>query len=322
MKKFIAFMLVFMMVLSTTAFAAEDRITSIELNGKYYTYDKDAEIFNEVNPEAGLLFNESYYIFLQEPLASHDVDDLKNYAFKGEFEEGAKYIKAVEFVRVKEDNNGDRRLAIKITTANVTTTESFEVVGDILLKARRASEIVIPGNVSADEIILLSLNTEISNGDATPADIWDYETDGPVVTFEGLDEETIIYFGDGVTFEVDVRNQKKLYLEYSNDVIDELYDEYDEYDLTFVLFPSALDTFRKTGELYIPYECEKGTPHIYEIDSNNCLTEVSNARWDDFDEAFTIKTKTLKDYVICDHALQIVTVTTPIINNPQTGACA
>ena len=322
MKRILCFALAFAMLLTTSAFAANDAITSIELNGMYYTYNKEAEVFDAVDPEAGLLFNTSYYIFLQEPLASHDVEDLKNYAFKGEFEEGAKYIKSVEFVRVKEDNAGNRRLAIKITTANVLSTESFEIVGEILLRARRTSEIVI-GSESVDEVVLLSLDTEISCGTATPADIWDYESDGPVVSFEGIDDDVVIYFGDGVTYEVDARNQKKLYLEYSNDIIDEIYDEYDEYDLTFVLFPSSMDTFRKTGELYIPYEQDKGVPHIYEIDANNCLTEVANAKYDDFDEAFIIKTKTLKDYVISNKALEIApVVTTPVINNPATGACA
>ena len=119
-----------------------------------------------------------------------------------------------------------------------------------------------------------------------------------------------------VTFTVDTTHQSKLVLAMDTDSIDEVEDKYAAANLDFYVFNGA--TFKKTGELFIP--ADEGT-YLYEI-VDNTAKEV-DAEYDDYDEGFYLKTKTLGAYVVSDVKLATAAATetdTTATTNPTTGA--
>jgi hypothetical protein len=121
---------------------------------------------------------------------------------------------------------------------------------------------------------------------------------------------------DDVTFTVDTTHQSDIILAMDCDSIDEVEDKYASANLDFYVFNGA--TFKKTGELFIP--ADEGT-YLYEI-VDNTAKEV-DAEYDDYDEGFYLKTKTLGAYVVSDVKLATAAATetdATATTNPTTGA--
>ena len=102
---------------------------------------------------------------------------------------------------------------------------------------------------------------------------------------------------------------------------------YPNADLSF--FNGNGVTFNRTGEMFIP--ADAGT-FIYEI-KNGVPVEISDAKYDEHDEGFRFKTRTLGSYVVSDVMLDLMSgadVVAPAAPapgaleavNPDTGAAA
>ena len=145
------------------------------------------------------------------------------------------------------------------------------------------------------------------------------------------DEEYEVYLIDSDTalFTVDTRGQGKLVLSANNDFISSIASKYPSANLDF-LTVEASASFNKIGELRV--YAEEGQ-YLYAVGADGKLKET-NAKYDDSDEAYVIKTRTLGSFVISDTKLNVAagedvvapevkpeTPTTPTVPvNPGTGA--
>ncbi|MBR6312689.1 MAG: hypothetical protein IKR51_06895, partial [Oscillospiraceae bacterium] len=177
--------------------------------------------------------------------------------------------------------------------------------------------------VKADKI---EIDVTITLGFAK-AETLEADADGLLFDFEEMDEqdeETEITFkeDDDVSFTVDTTHQGEIVIAMDTDEIEAVEDAYPSANLDFYNFNGA--TFRKTGTLLLPGE--EGQ-FVYEY-KNGALQAV-NAKWDSYEEAFVLKTKTLGQYVISDVELAVGAAVAPadeaaapaaVAANPSTGA--
>ena len=120
---------------------------------------------------------------------------------------------------------------------------------------------------------------------------------------------------DEAEVEVRVYDGDKLYLYNNMDANDDVLKAYADVDadISFLNFVGE-PTFNATATVRF-YKEEDW--HIYGVKDGK-LTNV-NAKWDDDEGCFILKTRTLGSYVFSDKALSVA-ATTPGTNNPDTGA--
>ena len=120
---------------------------------------------------------------------------------------------------------------------------------------------------------------------------------------------------DEVDVEVRVYDGDRFYLYNSVEADDDVLKAYadTDADLTFLDFPGT-PTFNATAT--VRFYKEEGT-HIY--NNKDGKLSACNAKWDDDEGCFILKTRTLGSYVFSDKALSVST-STAADNNPDTGA--
>ena len=153
-----------------------------------------------------------------------------------------------------------------------------------------------------------------------------YVTDGSrKFDFGAGDEEFELSFADwgSATFTVNTIGQGDLILRATatyNSTVGALYPEanLDFYNGNGV-------SFNKTGEMFMPADAGS---FIYEL-KNGVLVAIPGAEYDEYDEGFYFKTRTLGTYVISDVELALagsvvapVVPGAPVVVNPGTGAAA
>ena len=149
------------------------------------------------------------------------------------------------------------------------------------------------------------------------------------------DEEIEITFEDDSTFTVDVSGQPKTLLYFDTDFNSSIAAKYPLAELNFWNGNGA--KFNRTGEMFLSIGDEDyDNYYLYQINSDGSLSEVANAEYDDADEGFYFKTRTLGSYVVSDMELDtsatessdesddiVVTPVDPVTPvNPGTGARA
>ncbi|MEG2174522.1 MAG: hypothetical protein RR135_03425 [Oscillospiraceae bacterium] len=150
--------------------------------------------------------------------------------------------------------------------------------------------------------------------------------DGKTFAAETECEITIVN-DETATFTVDTQGQGKLLLAATTKFDADIAAKYPDANLDFLKMNGA--SFNKTGELRI--FADKGSK-LYQIKADGTLVKVK-ADYDDVDDAFVIKTRTLGSYVISDVELKVAddskpTVDAPVVvvptvpSNPSTGAAA
>ncbi|MBC8546163.1 hypothetical protein H8711_04335 [Clostridiaceae bacterium NSJ-31] len=327
MKKILACVLAVVLAfgMCTVAFAASD-VTAIDvLSGTVYTYDDDDKAMYLADAD-DLDANTTYYIPVVDVTSGTAADITKlsdltnNYKIRNSISDGSSYIssKPAFVIKSVSATYGDYHPVSASKTAFITftTADKFnmeEVDLDMTIK-------VYPDESSYD----ISLNGVAQVvGTSTPAEIEEFtnsticyrETEAssyflvpsgaPIVTFDDIDDEIEMEFGDDdeeVVFIVNATNQKDLFLRL--DTEDEaLEDKYPNAELEIRYFAGNNKTFRKTGELTIPTDLDDGDePYLYEVVDGK-LTLCEDAKYDSSDEAFVIKTNKLGNYVISDTKL-------------------
>ena len=119
--------------------------------------------------------------------------------------------------------------------------------------------------------------------------------------FVGESEEEFTFeCDDDSFFTVNTVGQSKLLLSATTDFDSKIADLYPDANLNFFYGNGA--TFNKTGILTLA--AEEGS-FLYQLKDDGTMVRL-NAEYDKYDEAFSIKTKTLGKYIISDTALKIV----------------
>lgn len=335
MKKLFALVLAVAMVLSLASVAMAAN-TDLSKNNKATLLNGDKEFNvgafqltlrkgknNFVNVEGdNVPYGKTVYI----PLIDADgnkvtqSDAVSGLKVTAKWDQNGKYVKSTEIVK-KDDY-----YHIAIVTQGSETKEK-DVEGTLTLTGKAYST---PTDASKDQKKVKAEKAEI---DVTLTMGFDKATDleaddtGKIFNFEDLDEqdeETEITFteDDDVTFTVDTTHQGEIVIAMDTDEIEAVEDAYPSANLDFFNFNGA--TFRKTGTLLLPGE--EGQ-FVYEY-KDGALQAV-NAKWDSYEEAFVLKTKTLGQYVISDVELAVGAAVAPadaaaapaaVAANPSTGA--
>ena len=255
---------------------------------------------------------------------------------------GKEWVSNVDFVKKKFELGGDYQYFLAITFKDASTEASTsDVVGEIVLKDSTGKNKINrdpanPTGGGTGETNTLFVNAELmyakpvpSNISATAATLTDgsrlfkFDDDGME------DEEFEFSFSTwgAATFVVNTVGQSDLVLKADVKYNTEIGAMYPNADLSF--FNGNGVTFNRTGEMFIP--ADAGT-FIYEI-KNGVPVEISNAEYDEHDEGFRFKTRTLGSYVVSDVMLDLMSgadVVAPAAPapgaleavNPDTGAAA
>jgi len=336
MKKLFALVLAVAMVLSLASVAMANSFGTTnnpvlveDADGKlqvqyddtsFYKWDGDNKVFVANNGTTP--YGKTIYIQLLDsegnPVTKNDaVSGLKVTA---KWTQNGKYVKSVEIVK----KGGQYMIAINTQGSE---TKEKDVVGTITVTGKGYAT----GTDYKEDKKYSTKKTEIdvelnlkfasaNEGDAVPENGAFYEFS----EWDGDEEEEITFEkDDDVSFTVDTTHQGDLVLAMNTDENEAVTKLYPSANLDFYNFNGA--TFRKTGTLLIP--AEEGQ-FIYEV-KDGALQAV-NAKYDSFEEAFTIKTKTLGQYVLSDVELAVGTAVAPaeaaaatpvaVAANPSTGA--
>ena len=345
MKKLFALVLAVAMVLSmaSVAMAANTAIDGDAENGgwgkmdnKIYIEDDEDDVDDDTDmTNENIAYGETVYIPLLDAdnnqfTKADDVDALK---VSAKWDKNGEYVESVEIAK----KNSKYWVVIKTTGSSMSEND---VEGTVTISGKAYWD-----NTSADSDKKYNVNTITGDKEVNKYDVTltlkyaevtgttDNKTEvaqtieetAKTFRFDKVDmqdEEFELEVADkdeDVTFTVDTTHQPKLVLSFTTDAIDEVEDKYADANLDFYVFNGA--TFKKTGELFIP--ADEGT-YLYEIVDG--AAKAVDAEYDDYDEGFYLKTKTLGAYVVSDvklataEAAAVDTTTTDTTANPTTGA--
>jgi hypothetical protein len=362
MKKIFALTLAVALVLSLASFvfAADDEYAIFSVDPAGVGHRKFSSDNNWVKIAAGEIVNYGntiYYELDGETFAGGVIpalpvigpvekyDAVNGVRINQTWDIGGDWVSKVELVKKKsliavgppEVTNYEYFLAITFKAA-AAETATTDVIGEIVLKRTSGKNKINrdpanPTGGKAGETLPFPVNVELrynkSDVGATGVDkisdsarTFDFKDDAALQNNEEL-ELTFVDWGDA-RFTVNSVGQGKLVLKADakfNSAIGALYPEA---NLDF--FNGNGASFNKTGEMFIP--AEEGS-YIYELKSG-VLVAIAGAEYDEYDEGFYFKTRTLGSYVVSDVELDLagsavvdpVAPEAPEVVNPSTGAAA
>ena len=324
MKKVLALVLAVMMM-ATVAFAAaevEDPSTGSTTrdSGEYQPGDTikiDAE--GIIAKTSGLSGEDKYD---RNPSSGESlIKDINstNYSITSiKYEDGKNLVESVKL------NDSKDRVDIKLkqdysNTKQKTLNMTFTLKGKKVGKGDRPDDIKIRITTTVN-YALLENNTSIVINDTDDVDAPETFNDYTVYKVQengskyGTMEFTAQADSD-VEVEVRVYEDDELYLYNEADADDDILKAYADVDadLTFLNFKGS-PTFNSTATVRFYKEEDS---YVYGMKDGK-LTTV-NAKWDDDEGCFILKTRTLGGYVFSDKALS-VSASTAADNNPDTGA--
>lgn len=336
MKKTLALSLAAAMMLSMGAAvsaATDDSLYPVgAISDSAYLYSSDASAVDLANPVESVAYGKTVYYPLLNSVAPTTPEDDIAYVYesdavsgikvKAEWDMNGKLVKSIEVAKKKVTGETlDQKYIyfLAVTLAESTSTSSVDVVGNVQMRKSGSFDY---------EDVQLDVNMEVAFPVANePVITEDLQVFKEGAGFVGDSEEEFTFeCDDNSYFTVNTLGQSKLLLSASTDFDSDIADLYSDANLNFFYGNGA--TFNKTGVLTLA--ADEGS-FLYQIKDDGTMVRV-DAEYDDYDEAFIIKTKTLGKYVISDTALTIVnkpvdngstpTVpTTPTVpSNPSTGA--
>ena len=324
MKKVLALVLAVMM-LATVAFAAD-------------------EIKNPINPDVdnapagvrpgdkikinalGVYDRDHNYLFIDSGYDSTNKDhkllkdiNSTNYSITSiKYDDGKSLVQSVSF------NDDDDQVEVKLkkdfsTTKPKKLNMTFTLKGKKVGKTKPADiKIRIEQSVNYhldDDVLTIDADNELDMGETVFAKntIYEVQKYDNNTTYGTL---TFTAQGDkDVDVEVRVYDGDKLYLYNENDADDDILKAYadTDADITFLTFTGD-PTFNSTATVRFYKEEDS---FVYGVKDGK-LVNV-NAKWDDDEGCFVLKTRTLGAYVFSDKKLSVATPSAGS-NNPDTGA--
>ena len=223
---------------------------------------------------------------------------------------------------------------VAITVEDSSSTSDADIIGTLTLsksKKPKADDIDFDVAINVDWEQSYRKTEDLTiTGDYDPI----YSETYYALKFD-CDEEVELGFNDDSTFTVDVSGQPKTLLYFDTDFNSSIAAKYPLAELNFWNGNGA--KFNRTGEMFLSIGDEDYDDYyFYQINSDGSLSEVPNAEYDDADEGFYFKTRTLGSYVVSDMELDtsatessdesddiVVTPVDPVTPvNPGTGARA
>lgn len=254
----------------------------------------------------------------------HESDAVSSLRIKQNWDMNGKLIGNVEIVKKKivGENLAHKYIYfVAVSVKDGSSTTAQDVAGTIQLRKSGSFDY---------EDMQLDVNIEVAFPVATDSVITeDLQLFREGHGFAGDNEEEFRFDDDADSyFVVNTLGQSKLLLSANTRFDSAIADLYPNANLNF--FSGNGVAFNKTGTLYLA--AEPGS-FLYRVGSNGTLVRM-NAEYDEYDEAFVIRTKSLDRYVISDTELKIVDggnnnnnnngsnngSTDVEVSNPSTGA--
>ena len=238
----------------------------------------------------------------------YESDAVSGIKAKSSWDMNGKLVKSVEVTKKKvtgETLPQKYIYFVAVTLVNGTSTSSADVVGTVELRKSGSFDY---------KDMQLDVNVEVAFPVATDSVITeDLQVFKEGSGFVGDSEEEFTFeCDDDSFFTVNTVGQSKLLLSATTDFDSKIADLYPDANLNFFYGNGA--TFNKTGVLTLA--AEEGS-YLYQL-KDGAMVRL-NAEYDEYDEAFIIKTKTLGQYIISDTALKIVNVPGNGSNNNNNG---
>jgi len=317
MKKTLAFLLAVAMLagLAVTAFAAdaEPNYPVDSVSDDAYLWDDDENGVDLTESADMVPYGKTAYF----PLIGHGSGGYKyvyekeaagNIKISKKWEEGSSYVDSIEVVK-KKITPDSRSLGMVVSGQNYvyflaveiessSSTADREIFGEVTLKQKGNKDYAEIDDLEADIAI------EIGYDSASSSD-----TEGQIpitpATFKdgnGFDADSEFEFSfeadSDSYFVVNTNGQGKIVLGMDTDYDDDFGDEYPDADLYF--FNGNYATFNRTGTLYLANENDD--LYVYSISSDGDVSRV-DAEYDDSEEAYVIRTRTLGRYVLSNEKL-------------------
>lgn len=312
MKKFFAAALASAMVVSmaATSFAAPAVITF----GDASEYSSSDFKFTELDANSGkIAYGETvYYAIKSGGKEVTKYDAVKGISIKTKWEMNGSAVEKVEIVKKKNADSTDAyAYYVGIKNKANATTSNTDVIGELTLKKSGSD-----GYEFSDTKLPVSYT--LGYNEITPdAKVKDALR---IMNFKGFTGEQTINFekAEDNYFEVVTDGQGKLLIKADVKYNADVAGKYPAANLDFFTGNGA--SFNKTGTLTIA--AEPGS-FLYQVNADGNLVAVK-ATYDEYEEAFKVKTRTLGAYVISDSELKLVATTPvdPAKPNPGTGANA
>lgn len=306
MKKFFAAALASAMVVSM---AATSFATTQVVEDAFYL-EKDGIVNSGVHTSNVDYGKTIYYVFKDGTAVVSDYEAVKGTSIKQKWDMNGTAVEKIEIVKKKNaDGVYAYYLAVKSKANNSTSTT--DVSGKITLTKNSPTDKKY--NQDVDVKFTLGYATAGTKAITSDTQIFNFGANAPGL---GSDEEDTITFAGGY-MTVNTVGQSKMLISLSTKYNADIANKYNA-NLDFLTFNGA--SFNKTGELTI--EADPNT-FLYQVNADGNLVAVK-ASYDEYEEAFKFKTRTLGTYVIADSELKL-TATTPVDPakpNPGTGANA
>ena len=342
MKKVLALVLAVMMM-ATVAFAATDDDNFLVNPGDENPNDALAGILpgDKINvtalgvAEDTASSDEPYRFADSGPYGNYDPDPANknkllkdfngtNYTITAvKYSDGKNLVKSVTFndkedrVEIKLNENWDLTKAKKLDMTFILKGKKSGKTKPADIRIRVIEDVNFARNL---DVLKISLDNEVKLGVVDFDEDTVYEVEESDPDKDGRKQsygtmEFTVAADDDVDVEVRVYDGDRFYLYNSVEADDDVLKAYadTDADLTFLDFPGT-PTFNATAT--VRFYKEEGT-HIY--NNKDGKLSACNAKWDDDEGCFILKTRTLGSYVFSDKALSVST-STAADNNPDTGA--
>ena len=181
----------------------------------------------------------------------------------------------------------DYKYVAQINTKASYSTKEVDLNGTVKVVKKTSSNSSSASSVEVNAVVAY----ERVNVDGDSLEV---SKDAPVVTFDDVDGEVELTFGNNFTFIVNAKNQDELFLGYTEKPVSSIIDQNEDASIDFITF-SSKPSFNRIGEFYI-YADEDS--YIYEVTENGL--KKLNAKYDEDSSAYVFETRTLTSYAISD----------------------
>ena len=193
-------------------------------------------------------------------------------------------------------------VALKLKERDTTSPNPAELFGTISMRKSSRSDSL---NQFDYEDVELEINLEIGFNHPEDANLIPIEpaTFYPDEDFDEDDEESFDFEADGDSFfVVNTNSQKKLVLGMDVDYDEEIGERYAPQTETLFFWNGNGGSFNRTGYLYLAAPEDS---YLYRIEADGSLRRM-DAEYDDYEECFVIRTRTIGRYVVSDVELDLL----------------
>ena len=186
---------------------------------------------------------------------------------------------------------------VKIDTKDDDTTKVLDLAGSLYIGTSRSKA----ENANNYYDLDTSMDNRVPDYAVEVEDEYTFEADSrAVVKFSDDAEDVVLYFGENEAawYEFDARGQSALNFAFTLDFNREIADLFPNANIDFISWTAEPSTNR-TGDLYITADPDT---FIYEVTENG-VKEIANAKYDEDEEAWHIRTRKLTSYAISDREL-------------------